>query len=288
MFAKRHGGQGDGGLGSFVAGAEQWQIGRIAQGARRAQHRRIDGVDIAYLSAKELRARFGVVPQETVLFSGTVLDNLKLANTFATFEQVTAACRMAEIHSVIEELPKGYQTELGERGTGLSGGQRQRVMIAMALTCNPSVLIADEPTTALDVTIQAQIVELIKDLQQKLGMAIIWISHNLALVAGVVDKVIVMYSGYIVEQAPVDDLYERPAHPYTVGLMQSVPELGSKERSRLHPIPGMIPDPFNVPQGCAFHTRCPAAKKAACTDPAGVPLVEIEPGHYVRCTLYTG
>ena len=99
-------------------------------------------------------------------------------------------------------------------------------MIAMALACNPSLLIADEPTTALDVTIQAQIVELVKDLQQKLGMAIIWISHNLALVAGMVDKVIVMYSGYIVEQAPVDDLYERPLHPYTLGLLHAIPTAG--------------------------------------------------------------
>jgi oligopeptide transport system ATP-binding protein len=123
-----------------------------------------------------------------------------------------------------------------------SGGQRQRVMIAMALACNPSLLIADEPTTALDVTIQAQIVELIKELQQKLGMAIIWISHNLALVAGMVDKVIVMYSGYIVEQAPVDDLYERPAHPYTMGLLQAIPTLDQRNQERLASIEGMPPD----------------------------------------------
>jgi peptide/nickel transport system ATP-binding protein len=122
-----------------------------------------------------------------------------------------------------------------------SGGQRQRIMIAMALACNPSLLIADEPTTALDVTIQAQIVELIKELQQKLGMAIIWISHNLALVAGMVDKVIVMYSGYIVEQAPVDDLYERPAHPYTLGLLHAIPMWTSATRSGSPPSRGCRP-----------------------------------------------
>ena len=113
-----------------------------------------------------------------------------------------------------------------------SGGQRQRIMIAMALACKPSLLIADEPTTALDVTIQAQIVDLIRDLQKKLGMATIWISHNLALVAGVVDKVVVMYGGHIVEQAPVDDLFERPLHPYTMGLLNAIPKLSGQGQGR--------------------------------------------------------
>jgi peptide/nickel transport system ATP-binding protein len=169
-----------------------------------------------------------------------------------------------------------------------SGGMRQRAMIAMALSCNPSVLIADEPTTALDVTIQAQILDLMRHLQHEFESAIIMITHNLGVINEMADRIAVMYLGKIVEVADRKTLFKRPAHPYTVGLMQSVPEMGRKERSRLHPIPGMIPDPFNVPQGCAFHPRCPAAKTAACTDPAGVPLVEVEPGHYVRCTLYTG
>ena len=138
---------------------------------------RIDGVDIAYLSAKELRARFGVVPQETVLFSGTVLDNLKLANTFATFEQVTAACRMAEIHSVIEELPKGYQTELGERGTGLSGGQRQRIAIARALLKGPKVLIFDEATSGLDAPTAELFARTVNSLKGR--VSILFISHAL-------------------------------------------------------------------------------------------------------------
>lgn len=138
-----------------------------------------------------------------------------------------------------------------------SGGQRQRIMIAMALACEPSLLIADEPTTALDVTIQAQIVELIKALQQKLGTAIIWISHNLALVAGMVDKVIVMYSGYIVEQAPVDDLYARPAHPYTMGLLQAIPTLEQRAQERLASIEGMPPDLRAPAVACPFAPRCP-------------------------------
>lgn len=140
-----------------------------------------------------------------------------------------------------------------------SGGQRQRIMIAMALVCDPSLLIADEPTTALDVTIQAQIVELVKDLQKKLGTAIIWISHNLALVAGMVDKVIVMYSGYIVEQARVDDLYERPLHPYTLGLLHAIPTLEQRNQERLASIEGMPPDLRKPATGCPFAPRCPYA-----------------------------
>ena len=138
-----------------------------------------------------------------------------------------------------------------------SGGQRQRIMIAISLACDPSLLIADEPTTALDVTIQAQIVELIKELQQKLGMAIIWISHNLALVAGMVDKVIVMYSGYIVEQAAVDDIYTRPLHPYTFGLLHAIPKVDQRSQERLASIQGLPPDLRALPAGCPFAARCP-------------------------------
>jgi oligopeptide/dipeptide ABC transporter ATP-binding protein len=168
-----------------------------------------------------------------------------------------------------------------------SGGMRQRAMIAMALSCNPSLLIADEPTTALDVTIQAQILDLMRKLQDEFDSAIMMITHNLGVINETADRVAVMYLGKVVEVADRKTLFKRPAHPYTVGLLQSVPQMGSLERHRLHPIPGMIPDPFNVPKGCAFFDRCPVKhKKAACTDPAGVPLVEIEPGHSVRCTLY--
>ncbi len=162
-----------------------------------------------------------------------------------------------------------------------SGGQRQRIMIAMALACDPSLLIADEPTTALDVTIQAQIVELVKDLQQKLGMAIIWISHNLALVAGMVDKVIVMYSGYIVEQAPVDDLYERPLHPYTLGLLHAIPTLDQRNQERLASIEGMPPDLRKPAAGCPFAPRCPYVI-AQCQQ-AMPPLQSVGPQRLSAC-----
>jgi len=140
-----------------------------------------------------------------------------------------------------------------------SGGMRQRVMIAMALSCNPSILIADEPTTALDVTIQAQIVDLVKQLQEQLGMAIIWITHDLGVVAGMVEKVAVMYAGFIVEMAPVESLYESPKHPYTLGLLQSLPKVDAKNQQRLVSIKGLPPDLRQEATYCPFAPRCPFA-----------------------------
>jgi oligopeptide/dipeptide ABC transporter ATP-binding protein len=138
----------------------------------------------------------------------------------------------------------------------LSGGMRQRVMIAMALACNPKLLIADEPTTALDVTIQAQILELLQDLQAKLGMAVLLITHDLGVVASIAHRAVVMYAGRVVEEANVGDLFEAPKHPYTVGLLHSVPKLGAVEE-RLLPIAGNVPDALHFPPGCRFHPRCP-------------------------------
>jgi peptide/nickel transport system ATP-binding protein len=166
-----------------------------------------------------------------------------------------------------------------------SGGMRQRAMIAMALSCNPRLLIADEPTTALDVTIQAQILELMNSLQQELGMAILIITHDLGVIAEMADEVAVMYMGKIVESGDVRTIFNQPLHPYTVGLLRSIPQVSGRGRERLTPIPGSVPDPFSIPQGCAFYPRCPAAKKPSCQ--AAVPLMEVEPGHMVRCTLYS-
>jgi oligopeptide/dipeptide ABC transporter ATP-binding protein len=168
----------------------------------------------------------------------------------------------------------------------LSGGMRQRAMIAMALSCNPSLLIADEPTTALDVTIQAQILDLMKNLQRDFETAIMVITHNLGVVAEMADRVAVMYMGKIVESGAVRAIFKNPMHPYTIGLMQSIPRLGRDTKKRLLPISGSVPDPFSIPQGCAFYPRCPAKKKSECRAPEGVPLTETEPGHWVRCTLY--
>jgi len=176
------------------------------------------------------------------------------------------------------------EQRFGEYPHQFSGGMRQRAMIAMALSCNPKLLIADEPTTALDVTIQAQILELMKSLQDEFGMAIMMITHNLGVVAEMATEVAVMYMGKVVESADANTIFKQPLHPYTVGLMRSIPVIGREVKSRLTPIPGSVPDPFSIPSGCAFYPRCPAPKKPACSE--DVPLTEIESGHNVRCVLY--
>jgi len=166
----------------------------------------------------------------------------------------------------------------------LSGGMRQRVMIAMALVCHPKVLIADEPTTALDVTIQAQILELLDRLQHELGMAVLLITHDLGVVAGHADRVVVMYAGRVVETAPTETLFERPTHPYTAGLLAAVPRIDAP-RTRLHAIPGQVPAATAWPPGCRFHPRCPYAwEKCAAQEP---PLLDIGMGHTARCWLVT-
>jgi len=142
----------------------------------------------------------------------------------------------------------------------LSGGMRQRAMIAMALSCNPKLLIADEPTTALDVTIQAQILELMKSLKRELGMAIMLITHDLGVIAEMAERVVVMYSGKVVEEAPVRDLFREPLHPYTEGLLTCIPRI-DRPRGRLHVIEGVVPNPLEFPPGCRFHPRCPYAQE---------------------------
>ncbi len=161
-----------------------------------------------------------------------------------------------------------------------SGGMKQRVVIAMALACSPELLLADEPTTALDVTIQAQVLEMINDLKRRLNTSMILITHDLGVVAETCDRVAVIYAGKIVEYGTRDDLFRRPMHPYTLGLFGSLPKLDDESR-RLHPIHGLPPDPTALPEGCAFHPRCPRACTRCETD--APELVELEPGHFVRC-----
>ena len=164
-----------------------------------------------------------------------------------------------------------------------SGGMRQRVMIAMGLICDPKLLIADEPTTALDVTIQAQIIELMKDIQQKTGMAIIFITHNLGVVAEICDKVSVMYAGHIVEQGPVDDIFYNPKHPYTWGLLRSMPRVDAEEYERLIPIQGTPVDMLNPPAGCPFAPRCDHAMKICLRKTP--PLMKASENHVSACWL---
>jgi oligopeptide/dipeptide ABC transporter ATP-binding protein len=166
----------------------------------------------------------------------------------------------------------------------LSGGMRQRVMIAMAIACSPKILIADEPTTALDVTVQAEILALLKDLQAETRMAIVLITHDLGVVAQVADHVAVMYGGQIVEQGTVDDLFERPAHPYMLGLQSAMPHGTEGRRERLEPIEGSPPDLFAPPPGCAYFDRCPHAMRVC--GPTPPPLWPVEAGHASRCWLH--
>ena len=173
---------------------------------------------------------------------------------------------------------------LGEHPHQLSGGMRQRVMIAMALSCEPSLLIADEPTTALDVTVQAQILELLADLRKRRGLAVILITHDLAVVAEACDRVVVMYAGQVVEAGTVDEIFREPRHPYTRGLLDSLPSLERGE-GRLDPIPGSVPDPRAWPEGCRFRPRCPHAFEPCITDPESVELGR--PGRVCRCWLCT-
>jgi oligopeptide transport system ATP-binding protein len=224
-----------------------------------------NGRDMIHMKSEELRhirgREMAMVFQDPMTSLNPVLtvgyqltESLKLHLAMDDSQAKKRAAEMLELVGI-----PNPEDRLSDYPHQFSGGQRQRVMIAMALSCNPSLLIADEPTTALDVTIQAQIVELIKQLQAKLGMALIWITHDLALVAGMVDKVAVMYAGFIVEQATVHDLYKRPLHPYTLGLLHSMPKLDAKEQQRLASIDGLPPDLRQDFKSCPFAPRCPYA-----------------------------
>jgi len=180
-------------------------------------------------------------------------------------------------------LPSPMQ-HISEYPHQLSGGMRQRAMIAMALSCNPSMLIADEPTTALDVTIQAQVLDLMNNLRTEFKAAILFITHDLGVIATMTDDVVVMYLGRIVEGATVRSIFHDPRHPYTLGLMNSIPSLATTRKERLIPIKGVVPDPFEVPQGCGFEPRCPQAMEICRTQ---IPsLKEVAPGHIAACWLF--
>jgi peptide/nickel transport system ATP-binding protein len=191
-----------------------------------------------------------------------------------------ARVKMSRPEQVIDDYP--FQ---------LSGGMRQRAVIAMALSCNPNLLIADEPTTALDVTTEAQILELMRTLQHELGMAMMYITHNLGVIAEIADEVAVMYMGKVVEQTDVQTIFFNPLHPYTRGLLASVPQLKdavtrSDRSQRLQAIKGMVPDPYTRLTGCPFYPRCPHMIPDVC-DKVEPENIEAEPGHFVRCHLYT-
>ena len=167
----------------------------------------------------------------------------------------------------------------------LSGGMRQRAMIAMALACHPRLLIADEPTTALDVTTEAQILNLMRDLQDELGMAIMYITHDLGVIAEMCETVIVMYLGKVVERADIDSVFYNPKHPYTRALLKSIPRVDRDPEGRLESIKGIVPDPYSLPTACPFHPRCPSFMEGVC-DVEEPPFIEMDGDQWVRCHLY--
>ncbi len=247
------------------------------------------GVDLLTLGDRDLRAIRGgeisVVFQDPMTSLNPVMrigDQLtEMLTAHERLSRGQARTRAADLLRLVG-IPTP-EARLSSYPHQFSGGMRQRVMIAMALACKPKLIIADEPTTALDVTIQAQIVELIKTLQAETGTAVIWISHDLGVVARLADRVAVMYAGHIVEMAPVDDLYARPAHPYTIGLMNSLPRIDGR-RDRLTAIPGLPPTMLGDAQGCPFAPRCGFAT-ARCRDsnPALAPVDASHPMHAVAC-----
>jgi oligopeptide transport system ATP-binding protein len=256
--------------------------GRIEEGEVR-----LLGKDLLKLSDEEMRhvrgAQIAMVFQDPMTSLNPVLtvgfqitEALKLHQGMNDEE---ARERAAELLAMVG-IPEA-KSRLDDYPHQFSGGMRQRAMIAMALSCNPQILIADEPTTALDVTIQAQIIELVKRLQDQLGMAVVWITHDLGVVAGLTQRVNVMYAGYIIETGPVKLIYKNPRHPYTVGLLGSLPKIDEPEGTRLYSIKGEPPDLVALPVGCPFAERCTYVVERCRHEMP--PLEPIEPNHLVAC-----
>ncbi len=252
-----------------------------------------DGRNLLKLSDREMRAIRG--DDIAMIFQDPMTS---LNPVFTVGEQIAEALRLhrklsrkaareAAIEAMREVSIPDPARRIKDYPHQLSGGMRQRVMIAMALACDPKLLIADEPTTALDVTIQAQILELLNELRKNRELAVLLITHDLGVVAEVADRVAVMYTGRIVEESPVEELFARPRHPYTEGLLRSVPKLSSASAAkaeRLETIEGTVPSPTDLPPGCHFAPRCPYRMPRCTTEE--IPLYDLESGVRVRCVLF--
>ena len=250
---------------------------------------KLDGVDMLNAPEEKIRAMRGSVvsmifqdpmsalnPVMTV--GAQIMEVLKIHHPEQSTAQLEA--RVDEMMELVG-IPAKRKVEYPHQ---FSGGMKQRVVIAIAMICNPELIICDEPTTALDVTIQAQIMELLKDLQVKEGKSIVLITHNMGLVAEMADEVCVMYMGRVVEFGSLEDVFDRTSHPYTKALLRSVPVLGLADGQKLETIPGSTPNPANLKPGCEFADRCPECT-AACRE-KDIPTFEISPGHRVRCLKY--
>jgi len=262
------------GPGKIVSGRMLFE-GRNLPDLSEKEMRDIRGRDVAMIFQDPLTA---LNPVLTV--GAQIAENILLHEAVSRKEAMERTARLMEMVSI----PYG-RSRMKDYPHQFSGGMRQRVMIAMALACNPRFLIADEPTTALDVTIQAQIMELIGNLTRERAMSMLLITHNLGLVKRVCEEVAVMYLGTIVESSPTGNLFSCPLHPYTQGLLDSIPRLKSIRGGKLLPIPGHPPSPRMRPGGCVFHTRCgrKIENRCDCSEP---PCVEPEKGHQVKCFLY--
>jgi oligopeptide/dipeptide ABC transporter ATP-binding protein len=245
-----------------------------------------EGADLLGKSPAEMRrirgGRIGMIFQEPMTSLNPVFTvGDQITETLLHHENLSRRAARARALEMLDKvgIPSPVQ-RLEEYPHQLSGGMRQRVMIAIALSCSPALLLADEPTTALDVTIQAQILDLLRALQDEFKMAVVLISHDLGVVAEFVDRVAVMYAGRLVETADVADAFERPRHPYTEGLLASIPSLET-ETARLTAIPGIVPNPFDLPAGCRFAPRCIHARPPCAT--IVPPLLTLGPGHGVAC-----
>lgn len=247
------------------------------------------GQDLLQMSNEEIRhvrgAQISMVFQDPmtslnpVLTIGLQLEEPLMLHVGMNKQQ--ARDRAAELLNLVG-IPKAKE-RLGDYPHQFSGGMRQRVMIAMALSCSPQILIADEPTTALDVTIQAQIIELVKRLRDELGMAIIWITHDLGVIAGLAERVIVMYGGLIIEEAPVKELYTNPRHPYTIGLLGSLPRVDEKQHARLESIDGLPPILYEMPTSCPFAPRCKKAVEHCWKENPVLEPVGTDKEHRIAC-----
>jgi oligopeptide/dipeptide ABC transporter ATP-binding protein len=263
--------------------------GKITKGSIELRHRNGNIVDITTLSPKGPAMR-GIRGAEIAMIFQEPMTSLNPIYTIGAqiAESVMLHQRLPKKEALgvaLDMLKKVHinapETRIKQYPHQLSGGMRQRVMIALAMCCNPSILIADEPTTALDVTVQAQILDLMAHLQDSFDSSIIMITHNLGIISDIADDTAVMYLGRIVEQAPTRELFDNPVRPYTRGLLNSVPVLGKKKQKKLVPIPGMVPSPTVELKNCAFEPRC-SVKKPECATSIP-PLREISPGHFVAC-----